>query len=49
MQIGDWVLEEACKQLKYWQEKGYRPVRIAVNISPKQFKQDNFAVKITKK
>lgn len=49
MQIGDWVLEEACKQLKYWQEKGYRPVRIAVNISPKQFKQENFAIKIREK
>lgn len=49
MQIGDWVLEEVCKQLKYWQEKGYRPVRIAVNISPKQFIQDNFSRKINEK
>ncbi|SER61634.1 GGDEF domain-containing phosphodiesterase [Psychrobacillus sp. OK032] len=49
MQIGDWVLEEVCKQLEYWQEKGYRPVRIAVNISPKQFKQENFAIKIREK
>jgi len=49
MQIGDWVLEEVCKQLEYWQEKGYRPVRIAVNISPKQFKQENFAIKIHEK
>ncbi|MFJ8066524.1 EAL domain-containing protein [Psychrobacillus sp. NPDC096426] len=49
MQIGDWVLEEVCKQLQYWQEKGYRPVRIAVNISPKQFKQENFAIKIREK
>ncbi|MEK3978268.1 EAL domain-containing protein [Psychrobacillus sp. FSL K6-2836] len=49
MQIGDWVLEEVCIQLKYWQEKGYRPVRIAVNISPKQFIQDNFAMKIHEK
>ena len=49
MQIGDWVLEEVCKQLKYWQEKGYRPVRIAVNISPKQFKQENFVAKINEK
>lgn len=49
MQIGEWVLEEVCKQLKYWQEKGYRPVRIAVNISPKQFIQDNFARKINEK
>ncbi|QFF98295.1 phosphodiesterase [Psychrobacillus glaciei] len=49
MQIGDWVLEEVCIQLKYWQEKGHRPVRIAVNISPKQFKQENFAMKILEK
>lgn len=49
MQIGDWVLEEVCKQLKYWQKKMYRPVRIAVNISPKQFVQDNFAMKIHEK
>lgn len=49
MQIGDWVLEEVCKQLEYWQEKGYRPVRIAVNISPNQFKQENFAIKIREK
>lgn len=49
MQIGDWVLDEVCKQLKYWQEKGYREVRIAVNISPQQFKQENFAVKIRDK
>jgi len=49
MQIGEWVLEEVCKQLKHWQEKGYRPVRIAVNISPKQFIQDNFARKINEK
>ncbi|WP_391120604.1 EAL domain-containing protein [Psychrobacillus sp. L3] len=49
MQIGDWVLEEVCRQLKNWQEKGHRPVRIAVNISPKQFKQENFAIKILEK
>ncbi|WP_166462410.1 EAL domain-containing protein [Psychrobacillus vulpis] len=49
IQLGDWVLDEVCKQLKYWQEKGYRSVRIAVNISPKQFKQENFANKIREK
>ncbi|WP_313891457.1 EAL domain-containing protein [Psychrobacillus sp.] len=49
MHLGDWVLEEVCKQLKYWQEKGYRAVRVAVNISPNQFKQENFAIKIRDK
>lgn len=43
--IGDWVLEVVCKQLKEWQDKQYRPVRIAVNISPKQFRSGDFALK----
>lgn len=31
--IGDWVLRQACKQAKIWEEK----IRVSVNISPKQF------------
>lgn len=46
LQIGDWVLEQVCKQLRDWQNKGFRQVRIAVNISPKQFKTESFAKKI---
>lgn len=46
IQIGDWVLEQVCKNLQEWNSKGYRPVRIAVNISPKQFKEETFALKI---
>ncbi|WP_262172791.1 putative bifunctional diguanylate cyclase/phosphodiesterase [Saccharococcus sp. Marseille-Q5394] len=43
--IGDWVLEVVCAQLKEWQDKQFRPVRIAVNISPKQFQVGEFAEK----
>ncbi|MFC5602894.1 putative bifunctional diguanylate cyclase/phosphodiesterase [Sporosarcina koreensis] len=43
--IGDWVLEVVCAQLKEWQDKQFRPVRIAVNISPKQFRTGAFAEK----
>lgn len=46
LEIGDWVLERVGKYMKEWREKGYRPVRIAVNISPKQFKQADFVKKI---
>ena len=46
IQIGEWVLEQVCSYQQQWKEKGYRPVRIAVNISPKQFKQENFAEKV---
>ena len=47
--LGDWVLDEVCRQLKQWQDKGFRMARVAVNISPQQFKQDNFAFKIRDK
>lgn len=44
--ITDWVLEEACKQNKKWQDLGYEPITMAVNISTIQFKEDNFVGKI---
>ena len=44
--IGDWVIEKVCRYQKEWRERGYRPVRIAINISPKQFRQEDFARKI---
>jgi len=35
--IGEWVLETACAQQRKWREQGLPPVRIAVNLSPRQF------------
>lgn len=40
--IGKWVLKEACIQNKLWQEKGYPCIVISVNVSVNQLKQDNF-------
>lgn len=37
--IGEFVLEEACRQNKYWQDLGLAPFRVAVNISARQFAQ----------
>ena len=37
--IGNWVIERACRQIKDWTEKTGKPIRIAINISPKQFMQ----------
>ncbi|HJV46372.1 MAG TPA: EAL domain-containing protein [Bacillota bacterium] len=34
--IGEWILREACRQNKSWQEDGYKPLRMAVNLSVKQ-------------
>ena len=39
--IGEWVLYEACRQNKEWQNEGFPPIRVAVNISSRQFKQNN--------
>jgi diguanylate cyclase (GGDEF)-like protein len=41
--IGEWVLQEACRQIAEWKKKGMRPVRVAVNVSPLQFAHANFA------
>ncbi|SCC02876.1 PAS domain S-box-containing protein/diguanylate cyclase (GGDEF) domain-containing protein [[Bacillus] enclensis] len=38
--IGEWVLEHVCLQLRNWRERGNKDVRIAINISPKQFQQE---------
>jgi diguanylate cyclase (GGDEF)-like protein len=37
--IGEWVLHTACKQTKLWQEAGFTDLRIAVNLSSRQFSQ----------
>jgi EAL domain-containing protein (putative c-di-GMP-specific phosphodiesterase class I) len=34
--IGEWALRTACQQARAWQEQGYPPLRISVNISGKQ-------------
>ena len=39
--VGEWVLEEACRQNKRWQEQGLPKVRIAVNVSGHQLQQHN--------
>jgi diguanylate cyclase (GGDEF)-like protein len=36
--IGRWVLREACRQGKIWQAQSGSPVRMCVNVSPRQFK-----------
>jgi len=37
--IGEWVLRQACQQYSQWQQLGLSPLRIGVNLSPKQFRQ----------
>jgi diguanylate cyclase (GGDEF)-like protein len=37
--IGEWVLRQACRQMRAWFDSGLPPIRIAVNLSAKQFRQ----------
>ncbi len=39
--IGEWVLKEACKQLKEWHNQGYPLISMSVNLSVHQFEQNN--------
>lgn len=36
--LGEWVLLQACRQNKIWQDKGYPPVQMCINLSPYQFR-----------
>lgn len=44
--IGDWVLREACRQARDWLAEGLLKGSIAVNLSPRQFRQKDLATKI---
>lgn len=41
--IGEWVLRTACRQNREWQEKGFDPMRVGVNVSARQFHQQYLA------
>lgn len=41
--IGEWVLQNVCRQNKAWQTQNFPPLRIAVNLSSRQFRQKGLA------
>lgn len=43
MPIGEWVLRTACTQSKSWQDAGFAPLCLAVNLSARQFQQQDLA------
>ena len=44
--IGRWVMHEACRQLKAWQDEGLALVPMAVNLSALEFRQSDMAADI---
>jgi diguanylate cyclase (GGDEF)-like protein len=41
--LGEWVLRTACRQSQSWQDEGLPPLSLSVNISARQFQQQNLA------
>jgi diguanylate cyclase (GGDEF)-like protein len=44
--LGEWVLAEACRQQVAWRAMGLPPLKIAVNMSARQFRQDDLAQRV---
>lgn len=46
LKLGDWVLREACLQLKKWEDEGVEHLGVSVNVSTIQFLQKDFVEKV---
>ncbi|EEK77430.1 Sensory box/GGDEF [Bacillus cereus R309803] len=45
--IGKWTLQQACEQMKRWHTLGYSHLKIGVNLSAKEFEQEDFVKSIS--
>ncbi|MBF0646565.1 EAL domain-containing protein [Desulfuromonas acetoxidans] len=46
IQIGHWVFRQACEQAQAWKRQGWDELRVAINISPRQFQDIHFIDKV---
>src|ERR1700733_7304649 len=44
--IGQWVMREACRQTRAWKDAGLPPVRIAINVSPRELREEHFVATV---
>lgn len=42
VEIGEWVLRNACREMKHWIDAGLKPIRVAVNVSARQLRRRDF-------
>jgi diguanylate cyclase (GGDEF)-like protein len=42
VQIGEWVLANACREMSNWMAAGLQPIRMAVNVSARQLRRRDF-------
>lgn len=47
--LGNWVIEEACRQLRIWRSEGIDSLRVAVNLSSHQLRSEKFAENVAEK
>ena len=45
--VGAWVIDAACRQVAQWRDEGVGPVRVAVNVSSRQFAEGDLAAEVT--
>ncbi len=43
---GDWVLRQACKQTHAWHDAGFTDLYVAVNLSPRQFREPDLVQRV---
>ncbi|MDN4501610.1 bifunctional diguanylate cyclase/phosphodiesterase [Alteromonadaceae bacterium BrNp21-10] len=48
IEIGNWVISEACQQLAQWRDVGMEDLKIAINASPLQFSRGNIVQRLDK-
>ncbi len=46
VRVGEWVLREACRQVRAWQLAGQEQLRCSVNLSSRQLRQADFAARV---
>ncbi|RRJ85283.1 EAL domain-containing protein [Aestuariirhabdus litorea] len=46
LRIGNWVLNRVCQQIQQWLQNGWEPIRVSVNVSPRQFHDPETAKEI---
>ncbi len=46
VQLGEWVLQTACRQMQVWQNAGFSGLRVAVNLSARQFHQPDLSSRV---
>ncbi len=48
MPIGEWILRTACEDVRSWFEQRFRPIRLSVNLSGRQFREDGLIELVTR-